>query len=73
MCMENSMKYYEVRQMESLKDLINQNANLYGGNTAFLVKDEKGETTGTLPINNSKRISMLWGQNFWAWDLRIQK
>ena len=40
--MESTMKYYKVRELESLKDLIDQNANLYGGNTAFLVKDEKG-------------------------------
>lgn len=40
--MENIMKYYEVRDVKSLKELIDQSANLYGGNTAFLVKDEKG-------------------------------
>ncbi len=40
--MDNTMSYYEVRHVESLKDFINQSASLYGGNTAFLVKDEKG-------------------------------
>ena len=36
------MNYYEVRHMETLKELISQGDSLYGGNTAFLVKDEKG-------------------------------
>lgn len=40
--MESNLKYYDVRETKSLKDFIDQSASLYGGNTAFLVKDERG-------------------------------
>jgi len=35
-------KYYEVRKVVSLKDMLNSSAELYANNTAFLVKKEKG-------------------------------
>jgi long-chain acyl-CoA synthetase len=42
--MENKLKakYHEIREIESLKDMLNSSVRLYSERTAFLVKKEKG-------------------------------
>ncbi len=40
--MEGKNKTYPVRPIAHLKEMIRESARLYGDNTAFLVKDEKG-------------------------------
>ncbi|NLK71988.1 MAG: AMP-binding protein [Clostridiales bacterium] len=40
--MKTKIQYYEIRQINDIKEMINSSASLYGDNTAFLTKNKKG-------------------------------
>ena len=48
-------KYHQVREIHTLKEFLDGGCELYSGNTAFLVKDEKGGEYREITYDEFKR------------------
>ena len=70
--MNNNEALYEVRKIRDFRDLINQSVDLYGDNTAYMLKNSDGEYYNVTYKELREDIRAL-GTAFWSMGLKGEK